>query len=406
MERMEEEVSDSDYRSYQHFISNSHWDCRGVTGQMAGDLSAVMKKEQQKQQTPTGYIVDESSHVKSGQHSVGVARQYAGSVGKVENCQVGVYASLCNGERVGLVNERLFLPQQWIDDPQRCDKAKIPQEARVYKTKPELALEMIDEDIQRGIVFDWIGGDGLYGHNYELGKGLDERHLLFVLDIHKDQQIYLEEPIIDIPSRNGNRGRQPTCLKVNINSLRVDVYIKSLNPGDWQKVKIRKTTKGWLKAWIHIKKVWVWDGKEEKARKRTLIIRKTVGKKNEIKYSLSNGSIDEYSVKEFAYFQTQRYWVERSFDDAKNELGLSDYQVRKWLGWHHHHALVMMAMLFLLRERVENEEKYPLMSVRDARLLLIEMIKQDQILLHKRWIQMKKRHVKRQTDIDRYYNSS
>jgi len=406
MERMEEEVPESSYRSYLHFISKSPWDYTGVNDQLEIDLNIVMQQEQKKNKTPTGYIIDESSHVKKGCHSAGVARQYAGSVGKVENCQVGVYACLCNGDRVSLLNERLFLPQSWIDDVQRCEQAEIPEDDRVYKTKPQLALEMIDKDIQRGVVFDWVGGDGLYGHNYELCKGLDQRHLLFVLDVHKDQHIYLEKPNLSIPSRNGNRGKHPTCLKADKNSLRADEYINTLKKSDWQKVKIRKTAKGWLRAWIHIKELWVWDGQEEIVRKRTLIIRKPIGKKNEIKYSLSNGVITDYSAKNFAYFQAGRYWVERSFDDAKNELGMSDYQVRKWLGWHHHHVMVMMAMLFLLRERIENEEKYPLMSVRDARLLLIEMIKEDQILLHKRWMQMNKRHQKRQADIDRFYNSS
>ena len=114
-------------------------------------------------------------------------------------------------------------------------------------------------------------------------------------------------------------------------------------------------------------------------------------------------TLEDYTVEEYAYFQAQRYWVERCFDDAKNELGLSDYQVRKWQGWHHHHTLVMMASLFLLKERLSQKEAVPLMSLRDARLLMIARLfgtdEDVEICLS----QMQVRHEKRQKSIDWWY---
>ncbi len=98
------------------------------------------------------------------------------------------------------------------------------------------------------------------------------------------------------------------------------------------------------------------------------MITKTTDKKQKVKYSFSNGGADQYTAKEYGYFQSQRYWVERTFDDSKNELGLSDYQVRKWIGWHHHHSLVFMATLFMMTERIGNGMNCPLMSVRDLRI--------------------------------------
>ncbi len=172
---------------------------------------------------------------------------------------------------------------------------------------------------------------------------------------------------------------------------------------DWKSVKVRKTTKGWLKLKVHITKVWVWDGTEEQARQRTLIISKTKDKKPKIKYSFSNGKVDEYTAKEYTYFQAQRYWVERTFDDSKNELGMSDYQIRKWIGWHHHQSLVMLASLFLLMEKIGNEKEYPLMSTRDARILTIVKIFGTEEQYRIKLKQMRKRHKKRKTDIDRYY---
>jgi hypothetical protein len=200
---------------------------------------------------------------------------------------------------------------------------------------------------------------------------------------------------------------------VNIEPVRVDKYAANLPKSDWKKVKIRKTTKGHLQAWVHITTVWVWDGKESSARQRTLIVRRDIGKKRKkrkIKYSLSNGSSADYTIKQFAYFQAQRYWVERDLQNGKSELGMSDYQIRKWRGWHHHHAIVFMAMLFNLKERIKHEADYPLMSVRDARILVTTLIAQtmisDEPQMAKELRLMEQRHRKRQSDIDRHYLDS
>lgn len=123
------------------------------------------------------------------------------------------------------------------------------------------------------------------------------------------------------------------------------------------------------------------------------------------KYSFSNGDIEQYTPKEFAYFQAQRYWVERTFDDAKNELGMSDYQIRKWNGWHHHHSLVLMAGLFLLKQKIEHKQEAPLMSVRDARILVVVSLFGTQKHMEIRLKQMETRHKSQQKDIDRRYKT-
>lgn len=403
MERIEEEIEESNYRAYQHFISNSKWDYKELIKRVGIQTSNILSDNKQRSGKPTGYIIDESAHLKQGKTSVGVARQYAGVAGKVDNCQVGVYSSLVNDKFATIVNERLFLPENWTSSEEKCEKAKIPETEREFKTKPELALEMIDEDLNRGVKFDWVGGDGLYGYNFELTKGLDERDCFYVLDIHKDQRVYLEEPQIDkvIVCKGKNSGKQK--FETKSEPVRVDHYMQGLNHTDWYKAKIRETAKGWLKLKVHTIEVWVWNGEEEKARKRTLVISKTKDSKPKIKYSISNGSIHFKHPKEYAYFQSQRYWVERTFDDGKNELGMSDYQMRKWIGWHHHQALVMMASLYILQEKIKNQTQYPLMSVRDARILIITSLFGTPEQIEKKVEQMNVRHHKRQKDIDRYY---
>jgi len=404
MERMEEQVANSEYRAYQHFISNSKWDYEGLKMQLSQDASKLLNRQKKTNHKPVGYIVDESAHLKKGKKSVGVTRQYAGVIGKVDNSQVGVYASLVNVTSATIINERIFLPKTWINDKKRCDEAKIPIESRVYKTKPELALDMIKQDIDHGVTFDWIGGDGLYGHNTKLCDGLDELELFFVMDVHKDERVFLQEPILQVPNSKTGRGRKPTKLKANISSIRLDELQEETHEKDWKLENIRDTTKGKLQLWVYKKEIWTWDGEGSKAKKRVLIITKTTEPKPKIKYSISNGDVEAYSHNEYAYFVSQRYWVERSFDNAKNELGMSDYQIRKWQSWHTHHAILMLASLLITQTLIESSEEIPLLSFKDARILIVTQICSTQIEMEQKIKQMQKRHIKRKMDIDWNYN--
>ena len=405
MERMVEKDSQANYHQYYHFLSESKWDYQSVNKCTMLQVNDLMEQIRAKAETPTGLIIDESAHLKKGNESVGVARQYAGVVGKVENCQVAVYCSVTNNEFATLIDTALFLPQKWIDNEDRCQKAHIPNDKMVFKTKTQLALEMIKENRALGLKFDWIGGDGLYGHNSELTRELDTEGLFYVLDIHKDETIFLEEPTFAIPEKNEGRGPKPTKIKPSINSIRVDNYCESLLDSDFEKVQVRKTAKGWKRILVHVASVWHWNGLENKAQPRMLVITKTLDKKIKIKYSFSNGKEGEYTKKEYAYFQCSRYWVERCFDDSKNELGLSGYQVRGWMAWHHHQSLVMMACLYLLQIRLEEKPNYELMSVRDARIMIIAHIYADQKEITALHNQMLIRHEKRRKDINRYYNN-
>jgi SRSO17 transposase len=403
MERMEEEVGNSEYRAYQQFITNSNWDCAGLLKSVAIETSALLQAQKAKNKLPVGYIIDESAHLKKGKESVGVSRQYAGVAGKVDNCQVGVYASLVNDKHATIINERLFLPKAWIEDQARCEKAGIPAECRDFKTKPQLALELIKQDIERGVVFDWVGGDGLYGHSYELCDAIDEIGKLFVLDVHKDEKVFLEEPAFAVPEKKPGKGRTPEKLKADKPEFRLDKIYQSVKVADWKLEEIRDSTKGKLYLYVYKTDVWSWDGESGKAKRRTLIITKTTEKTPKVKYSFSNGGLNQYSDKEYAYFISQRYWVERTFDNAKNELGMSDYQVRKWKSWEHHHSLIMLTSLFLMQQQIDMHPEIPLLSFRDARILIILQTFGTKEEVKQRLMQMQKRHEKRQYDIDLNY---
>ena len=404
IERMVEEVSGSEYESLQHFISNSPWDSKGLMVELAKN---VFRKLQ-----PFGKIgctVDEKAHLKKGTKSVGVARQYAGTSGKVDNCQVAVYLSLTAGKFSSLTNFRLFLPKQWIENPARCQKAGIPKSDRVFKTKPQLALDMIREHLENDVHFDYVNGDGLYGNGFEFSKGLASLGVKYILETHCDQLIFTEEPRIAVPVADlGKRGRQPSLPKSDSPGITVEKYATSLHKRDFKEVQIRPTTKGWLTAWIHVATIWVWDRKacDQKAIQQTLVIRKPIDKKDKTKYSLSNISQQQQSIEEFAFMQAQRFWIERCFRDDSHDLGMSDYQVRLYKGFFNHMALTSVAMEYILTERLENVQDIPLLSTNDIRLLIAKEIRSrdDYTCDDKRFEQLEKRHSQRQRDIDRYYN--
>lgn len=399
MERMVEKVNDSDYKRYIHFLSVSKWSASGVNSVTMKAVDSSLREQKIKSGLPTGFVFDETSHLKKGLKSVGVSRQYAGVVGKVDNCQVSVHASLSNGKFCSLVGSALFLPEVWAQDKERCNASGIPESDQKYQTKPELALKLVKLAIDSGVEFDFIAGDGLYGHNAELTRALDALDQFYVLDVHKDELIFLTEPTFSIPERKGDRGKIPTKIQPDMEPVQLQNYIKSLTDKEFSTEQIRKTAKGWKSSKVRTATVWHWDGKEEKARKRTLLITRS----EKIKYSLSNGDKEKYTNKEWAYFQCSRYWVERCFDDCKNELGMSGYQVTGWLAWQHHMALVMMASLYILTLKIENQDETPLLSVRDARLLAIAIAfatqKEVDICLE----HIRIRHLQRQADIDRHY---
>ena len=341
------EHTGSNYQSQQQFISDPPWSSEGLMDKIGVDTNNLLGDKLNQ-----ALSIDESSSGKAGHHSVGVSHQYNGNKGKLDNCQTGVYASLSRGNKVGIIGGKLFLPDEWINDTERCAKAGVPKEAIVKKTKIELGIELIVGAKKSGVEFGWVNADGLYGSSYAFTKAIEEMGEHFVVDVHKDQMVYLAMPEIYIPAPENKRGRKPVRPLTGTTPVQAQDYIKTLRNPDFQKVNIRKGTKGWLTANVHIAQVWVWNNEENKARERTLIIRKSTKGNDEIKYALSNFTVKRKTVQEFAFMQAQRFWIERAFEDQKGELGMSDYQVRKYTAWYHHQALVMLALLFVNKQKI------------------------------------------------------
>jgi SRSO17 transposase len=395
MERMTEAVADSEWQSMQHFLSHSPWEHRPIQDQIAKDCDRMIGGS-----PDTGLIYDESGIPKKGKMSVGAARQWCGRLGKTDNCQTVVFAALSMGPHVALVDERLYLPKEWTDDKKRCQKAGVPDDIE-FKTKSELVLEMTRKAKAQGIRFSWIGLDGGYGKDPGLLNALECDGHIFMADVHKDQTIYLEDPAPYLPEKKG-RGRTPTRLVTVTPSTRVDIWAASQPEESWQRIAFRESTKGRLQADFLIQRVWTWDTSESKGRLRHLIVRREIGAKEEIKYSLSNAPEDT-SLERLAFMQGQRYFVERAFQDAKSNVGLDHYQVRGWQAFHHHMTMVMLAMLYMLETRLTNKKDYPLLSCADIENLLSHFLPRKDITEEEVLRQMETRHRQRQASIDSAY---
>lgn len=388
---MQERIPDSNYQQLQYFISESNWDSAGVILEVARKTQATLSYVAGSQ----GLLLDESGWEKAGKKSVGVARQYIGNVGKVCNAQNGVFAALVKGEQVGIVNARLYLPQEWTSDISRCKAAGVPIQSQLYKTKAELAIDMIVE-LRGQVSYDWVGGDSIYGNSATLRNYLISNKQSFVLDVGQELKVYLTDPSPFIPPSKG-LGRPASKAQSLSQPIALKQLITQTNDEEWQNTSYRKgtkahATKGKLTRQAVIKTVWLWKNTDEPApQKLTLLISRELDK-SELKYSLCYQADQQYDLNTLLFRQMQRYWIERAFQDVKEQLGIHQYQVRSYKAWYHHIALTLMALHFMLESKVNNQEDIPLMSCADIKLMLAKTLANKLNSELGIWMAIEKRH--------------
>lgn len=403
IERMNERIEKSNYQQLHHFISVSPWEHEPVIEAVSSDISNLFEARAEL----TGLILDESGHRKRGKKSVGVARQYLGSIGKVDNGQVAVFSALSQGDDVAMVDTKLYLPKSWVEDEIRCKKAGIPLKNRLHKTKPMLGLEMIKR-MHGQVNFDWVGGDSIYGNSIKLRKGLQDLDQLFVMDVGENLQVYLDDPQPYIPVSKSGKGRNNSSYISDSTSLKIKTLKATLKEAQLKTYTVRKGTKGPQKRKVAILEVYVWSAKRittNKAEKLRLIISCNLDG-SEVKYSLTNdvslANRDNLSDHGALYRQMQRYWVERGIQDCKDSLGMTDYQVRGWRAWHHHMTLTIMALHYMLEQKVLHENEIPLLSCPDIKFLLSQTLPKKATTTEEVWNLILKRHEQRQNDLNRY----
>jgi len=376
MERMGEAIPEAKQENLQNFLSDSPWDATGVwrwVGQRADEHLGG--------QADSMLLIDESAHSKKGDKSVGVARQHNGRLGKTDNCQVGVYAALAVGPRATLVGARLFLPTVWVEDPERCQKAGVPEAEIRARTKLDLARELVLEAVAHGLRFKWVGFDCFYGRDQGLLCWLEDQGHGVVADVPALQLVWEQKPEVE---------QRPSLAAAG--AQRVDKLAKQ-----WAKsqsgtqVKLRVGENGPVRVKVWARQVWWWPRGESQVRRWWLVVREEPD--GSFKYTFCNGP-GNMSLKRLARLQGQRHFIERSLEDGKSHLGMAQYQARKWLAWQHHMALVGLAQLFVLQERLKHRLKTPWLSARDV-VEMLDWYFQSQRTAHDVESEIRKRHARR-----------
>jgi len=366
-------VPETNNQRLQNFISDSPWDEKPVIEQIQLDVTNLIGDK-----TNGSIHIDESGIKKDGKDSVGVKRQYLGRLGKIDNCQMGVFLGYANGNRRTLIDERLYLPEDWANDPIRRKKCGVPDDI-VFKTKAQLGLEMLLEAQERGVPFAWVGMDCFYGEQPWLLDEIASKGMVYIADTPCDTQVWLEKPRIEIPEKKGIVGRNPKRQKIisgEPQPNKVQKLAKQLDPSRYARVFLRETERKEL--WSKLACLRVFPVRDKLPGVETwLIIRKDEGE-NITKYQLSNAPADT-SIERLGKMSCSRFWIERALEDGKGEAGLADYQVRGWTGWHHHMVMTLLAMLFILQMVVKWGEKAEMISVQDIKEVLEVILPRNEI---------------------------
>ena len=321
----------------QWFIGVSPWDDAPLRDELARQVGDQLGEAD-------GVIVfDPSAFPKSGSESVGVARQWCGRLGKVDNCQVGIYMGYASSLEHALVDMRLYLPKEWTKDRKRRKKAGIPKEVR-YRTRHQLCLEML-ENHGKQLPHSWIAGDDEMGRPYWFRRRLNELTERYLLAVPSNTLV--RDLDVDPPEYSG-RGRQPKRPWI-----RVDRWVQSLAEKDWTVIDVRDGAKGPLIVEAVKRRVVGRTNKGPEGHEEVLVVIRYKDRDNrrvvKTDYHLSNGTFD-IELADFVRAAKAEHRVEECIQRSKSEAGLADYEVRTWRGWHHHQTLSLLATWFLVTE--------------------------------------------------------
>lgn len=304
----------------QRLLNEAKWEAAEVQAQQRQQIYHQVKEE--------GVLeIDESSFVKKGKKSAGVAHQYCGHLGKVANCQVGVFITLSTPTLSAFLDCHLYVPQSWWEDEQRRHDAQIP-DAVVFQTKPQLAQAMLDTVWQEGVQARYVTGDTLYGNSPNLRHFIDDRGYVYVLGIGSHHHVI----------HDNSRHELLTLAQ-------------TIPDGEWEEMAFTLADTGWVGyEWTRCRIELVSDPTHP----QWLLIRRNAD--DEYDFFVSNAPRDT-SLSELVAVALTRHQIEQCFEEAKDQLGLADYEVRTWHGWHRHMTLCFLAHTWLTMMRGQQREK-------------------------------------------------
>ena len=346
--------ADGQVRPLQEFIGSSPWDHCLVQQEIQAAFAETLVGSTSAWDVGTVGVIDESGFPKKGDHSVGVARQWCGRLGKKDNCQVGVYLVGVTPAGSALLDHQIYLPEEWILDKERRREVGVPRSI-TFRTKPEIALDLHARVGAAGKVsFDWLVFDALYGRNEDFLAELERRKQFYVGEVPVSTTVWTEDPATQVPERSG-RGRQPTQpVRDSVGSVKE--VAESLPAESWQVLCLREGSGEPLVFEFAALRVWAMR-KQKSGPPVWLLIRRPVGGgEGEVKYYVSNGS-EQTPLRVLALVSGCRARVEEYFADGKGLLGMGQYEGRSWAGWHHHMTLVALAHLLVtgVRQRLKKK---------------------------------------------------
>ena len=298
---------------FQYLLSRADWDADAVRDELRTYIRQHLGD-------PHGVLVlDETGFLKKGRHSAGVARQYSGTLGKVDNCQIGVFLSYASPLGHALLDRELYLPQEWTDDRERCRQAGIPEDRR-FATKPQLAQQMLARAFAAGVPAAWVTGDSVYGDNRQLRRWLEAQPQAYVLAVSGKEYVGL--------------GAQQRQVKTLLASLPVEGWTR-LSAGDGAKGP-RWYDWRWLPLADPVDPTW----------RRWLLVRRSLSAPADLTAYVVFAP-QPTTLEDVVRVAGSRWTVESGFEVAKGEVGLDHYEVRSWTGWYRHITLAMWALALL-----------------------------------------------------------
>jgi len=349
IEPMAERLAGADVQSLRQFVGQSPWAVSEVGRRLALKMVDLLSKAEV-------WILADTSFPNAGKHSVGVARQYCGALGKVANCQVAVTLHWSSEEASCPLGWKLYLPKEWCEDPERRAKVKIPLEVE-YRTKSELALELVDQMLAWEAPSRPVVADSFYGNEFRFREQLRQRGLAYAVQVESSTVVWDTDPNLPFsaPKKTGRPRKYPPLE--SLPQARSLLSLAKVLPDDvWQWIEWREGSRGPQKSRFALLKVWAAHGwRAQKHPERVaewLLVEWPEPEAAPPKYWLVWFGDQSPGLRHIVRIARSRWRIELDYRELKEELGLDHYEGRHWLGWHHHVMLVTMAYAFLRTEQL------------------------------------------------------
>ena len=347
-------IKGGNVRAMQRFVSDAPWDDDRIMYKYRNLAASDFG-------SPDGALIfDESGFAKKGKESIGVGRQYCGNIGKVDNCQVGVFAAYASEVGYSLVDKRLFIPEKWFEDEyeERREKCKLPDDT-VFRTKPQLAAEMLNSLAAEGILpFKYILGDSIYGISPDFIEAADVLiNTTYFVSVPSNTLCWLKSPMTVKKNYKYKSEQRIKTVLVDTKQkpISLSTLAKNTNSFFWYRRKVSEGTKGPIVYEFTRRRVRLSaDGLPKK--EVWAIIRRSIGKNPEYSFFISNASASA-RLPLFVWLSGVRWAIEQCFEETKSELGMDQYEVRKFPGWHHHIITCILGHFFLWHLKIRLGKK-------------------------------------------------